>query len=406
MNARLSLLLAFLTLSSAALAQEAPTNSAPNSSQLNIIVPPAAISADNANNSLSPVRPNVALTTNALLGFINSEPIFANDLFRPIDSELHSLATNCRDLSDFRTQARAAIQRQIQSQIQETLVISAARAALTDEEKKGLDMYMATRRSELLSQHGGSQALADEALRAEGTTFEKKLEDERTNTIVKIYMRRELTPKIVVTRQMVLDEYERTRHTEDAEVELFTLTLRVSRWLRQPGENGKLGPVNPNPTEPQIAQAEHMALKQADDIVDQLRHGADFARLVEDNSQDDNANYGGRRPNVKRGSIINSALEDAVFALPANTVGEPLLLKDPDFHKETVIVYKVGQKKEARTIPFSEAQNDIYHALEHKQYNDLAAEYTQKLYRQGAVEAIDRMINIAVDVAVARYASE
>ena len=405
MNARLFPILALLTLASAAIAQESTSDSSSPAPKFGIIVPPAAIPSDNT-NALSPVRPNVALTTNALLGFINSEPIFANELFRPIDSELRSLASNCRDIADFRTQARAAIQRQVQSLIQETLVISAAKAALTDEEKKGLDMYMATQRSKLLSDHGGSQALADEALHAQGTSFEKKLDDDRTAMIVRIYMHRELYPKIVVTRQMVLDEYDRSKHSEDAEVELFTITLRVSRWLRQPGENGKLGPVNPNPTQPQIAQAEHMALKQADDIVDQLRKGADFARLVEDNSQDDNANYGGRRPNVKRGSIINSALEDAVFALPANSVGEPLLLKDPDFHKETVIVYKVGEKKEARTIPFSEAQKDIYAALERKQYLELAGEYTKKLYRQGAVEAIDRMINVAVDVAVARYASE
>ncbi len=405
MNARLSLFLAFLSLASPALAQDASTDS-PSPSSLSIIVPPTSNTPDTNTNALSPVRPNVALTTNALLGFVNSEPIFANDLFRPIDGELRSLATNCRDITEYRTQARSAIQRQIQSQIQETLVISAARAALTDEEKKGLDVYMATQRSELLSKHGGSQALADEALRAQGTTVEKQLDDDRTAMIVRIYMHRELYPKIVVTRQMVLDEYQRTKHSEDEEIELFTITLRVSRWLRQPGENGKLGPVIADPSPAQIAQAEHMALKQGEDIVDQLRKGADFARLVEDNSQDDNANYGGRRPNVKRGSIINSALEDAVFALPANTVGEPLLLKDPDFHKETVIVYKVGQKKEARTIPFSEAQNDIYHALERKQYLELANEYTQKLYRQGAVEAIDRMINVAVDVAVARYATE
>ena len=359
-------------------------------------------------------RASTPETTNALLGSIYGKSVFANDVFRPIDSELHSLATNCRDLNEFRTQARAAIQRQIQSQIpsqipsqiEETLLISAAKATLTDDEKRGLDLYMATQRSKLLSEHGGSQALADEALRAQGTTVEKKLDDDRTKMIVRIYMHRELYSKIVVTRQMVVDEYERTKPFEDEEIELFTITLRVSRWLRQSGEDGKLGPVIANPTDAQVAQAELMALKQGQEIVDQLRKGADFGRLVEDNnSQDDRANYGGRRTGVKRGSL-QPVLENAAFALPANTVGEPLLIKAPDFHREIVVILKVGQKKEARTIPFSEAQKDIYTALERKQYQELAGDYAQKLYRQGAVEPIDRMTNVAVDVAVARYATE
>ncbi|MGN6368757.1 MAG: peptidylprolyl isomerase [Phycisphaerae bacterium] len=404
MNARLFPAFACLALAATAYAQE-PANTLASPAPASIIAPPAPSADDTPNNALSPVRANVGITTNALLGFVNAEPVFANDLFRPIDGELRSLASNCRDLSEFRSQARAAIQRQIQAHVQETLVISAAKASLTDQEKKGLDVYMATERSKLLSKYGGSLALADEALRAEGTSVEKTLDDERTTMIVRIYMHRELYPKIVVTRQMVLDEYERTKHTEDEEIELFTITLRVSRWLREPGENGKLGPINPNPSPAQIAQAEHMALKQGEDIVDQLRHGADFARLVEDNSQDDRANYGGRMPNVKRGSL-KPVLEKAAFALPANTVGEPLLIKDPDFRRETVVILKVGQKKEARTIPFSEAQKDIYAALERKQYAELANEYTQKLYRQGAVEAVERMTNVAVDVAVARYATE
>ncbi|HUO09574.1 MAG TPA: peptidylprolyl isomerase [Phycisphaerae bacterium] len=404
MNTRLLSFATLLAISSVATAE---TGGAEAPSQLGMVVPPPSASSDAANsaNVISPVRANVSLTTNALLGFVNSEPVFAQDLFRPIDGQLRSLAATSRDLADFRSQARAAIQRQMQTYVRDKLVISAARASLTEEERRGLDVYMATQRSKLLSEHGGSQAFADEAFKAEGTTFEKKLEDLRTEMIVRIYLHRELYPKIVVTRQMVMDEYERTKHQQDAEIELFMITMRVTRWLHEPATDGKLGPVISHPTDAQIQHAEQVALKQGQDIVEQLRKGADFSRLVEDYSQDNRANYGGRIPNVKRGSLY-PAIEDAAFALPANTVGEPLLIKDSDFRKEAVVILKVGQKKEARTIPFSEAQKDIYATLSNKQYKQLADEYMQKLAVGAAVEAVDTMTDVAVDVAVTRYATQ
>jgi parvulin-like peptidyl-prolyl isomerase len=351
------------------------------------------------------VRANVSLTTNALLGFVNSEPVFVQDLFGPIDGDLRSFAKNSHNISEFRTQARGAISREMQAYVQDMVTLATAKASLSDNEKKGLDIYLAKQRSDLLSKYGGSQAQADLALKATGSSVEKEIAKERSVMTVRIYVHRQLYPRIVVTRQMVMDEYERSKHQEDAEIELFTITLRVSRWLREPGADGKLGPVMQNPTDAQVREAERMALKQAADIVGQLRNGADFARLVEDNSQDDRANFGGRMPNVKRGSL-KPVLEDAAFALPANTVGAPLLIKDPDFKRETVVILKVGEKKEGRTIPFSEAQAGIYTTLSERAFKELYSEYMGKLMQGATVEAVERMTDVALDVAVARYATQ
>ena len=63
---------------------------------------PFSLAEDNAGSSsaapeaLSPVAANQSLTINALLGYINAEPVFASDVFRPLD-ERFSFRRNAPD---------------------------------------------------------------------------------------------------------------------------------------------------------------------------------------------------------------------------------------------------------------------------------------------------------------------
>ncbi len=72
-----------------------------------------------------------------------------------------------------------------------------------------------------------------------------------------------------------------------------------------------------------------------------------------------------------------------------------------------VVIVKIGEKKEARTISFDEAQEQIVKTLKERQFQDLQAEYLQKLYQTKAVEGLDmdRMVDVAVDAAVTHYAT-
>jgi hypothetical protein len=409
MNTRLRI---YFSLAVAALLTASPhsrAEAADGANNLSLTPPPPA-PADPATPSivLAPVRANVSLTTNALLGFVNSQPVFVQDLFRPIDKELRGIAASSHNITDFRDAARKAIEHEMQSYIYEMVMMSAAQGALSDQDKAGLDHYMLTQRSQLLSEHGGSVAMADEALKAVGSSVDKQLEDERRNLIVRLYLHKQLDPRIVVTRDMVMDEYQRSAaKQEDAEIELFTITLPVSRWLREPGVGGKRGPIMQNPTGAQILQAEQMAMTTGKEIAAKARAGADFAVLAEDySSADERANYGGYWPKVKRGDGLNAKIENYAFSLPANTVGEPLLLPNEDFHSSAVVILKVGKKKEARVIPFSEAQGAIRDSIREKQYQELQTQYMEKLSKGAAIEAVEHMTDVALEAAVTRYATQ
>ena len=209
---------------------------------------------------------------------------------------------------------------------------------------------------------------------------------------------------------MVLDEYNRDpkKWQHDAQVELYTITLPVSRWLREPSQNGVAGPVMKNATPAQVQAAEAQAMAAAREIEDRLKKGADFAHEAEDNSADPYLKKGGKVGMVSRGDLSDNLkkLEDYAFNLPANTLGDPLLLHETDYTQSTVRIVKVGRKVEAHTDTFDEVQGDIRTALETKQIGDLRVKEVNSLMSKKAIEAVDRMKDVALDAAIARYATK
>jgi hypothetical protein len=376
---------------------------------LNIGLPPVSPRPEartDDNGPLAVVQANQTLTSNAMIGFVDAQPIFLNDLFRPIDADLRRLAATAKSLTDFERGARALIDNQIAQRKSDIVIVAATEAQLTDREKAVIDAQLALGRSKLIADHGGSMPAAERALAATGSSLDREMNDLRRGLIRQMHFERYLMPRIVITRQMLLDAYERDpkRWQQPAQIELFTITLAVKNWLREPSGTGSPGPFITNPTPQQIQAAEAQALAQGRRVVEQLKAGADFAALVEDNDSADGArSFGGRRM-ISRGAQTNKQEEDYVFSLPANTIGEPLLLHEADYRLSSVVVAKVGQKTEARSIPFSEAQTVLGRELRSAQLRELQLQEMEKLDRGAAIEAVDRMRDVALAAAVTRYA--
>ncbi len=369
------------------------------------IAPPTAAGTPGADVTAGSRREE-SVTVNALVGYVNAEPIFVQDILRPIDSQLQALAANSRNLTTFRSAARSAIHVALQNYLFEIMIGSKAKAALSDGERQQVDIVMAMQQHDLLATHGGSRALADQELRARGSSVDKEMADARRALIINLYFRKELLPKVVVTRQMVLDAYqhEPKKWQKDAELELFTISIPVKRWLREPGSDGTKGDYLKNPTAQQVKEAEAQAMATGRELVDRVKKGEDFAVLAEDYSADKRANYGGRYPHVKRGSMANQQIENYVFTLPAHTVGEPQLVHDADPLQETVMVVKVGDKQDAHKVSFVDAQKDIADDLQQQQYGTLKQRFLEKLSSETPVENQTKMEDTVLDVAVTRYA--
>lgn len=351
---------------------------------------------------LVPLSPNQALTMNALLGMINGDPIFVQDILRPLDADLTKLAQNARNLNDFKSQAYDMIRRQVNAQVSDRLTMQKAKSSMADEDNQRVEIMLNKVRHDILTQYAGSEAMADQALRARGSSLEKELADRKRKFIRELYLRKTLWPRITVTRAQILNYYEThiKEFSFDAEVDLYTITIPVDRFLR--GPDGKR---IANPTTEQVKQATDAALAKARDLIQQAKDGADFAVLAEDNSIDNQKRNGGRWPRTRKGSLAREEVEKAAFSLPANSFAEPVYLPEPDPAKARVVIVKVGDAQPARITPFSEAQRDIDSKLRESQWIRLMREFSDRLASEAAVEGtIDRMVDTSTEVAVARYA--
>jgi hypothetical protein len=357
----------------------------------------------------SEVRGNQALTMNAMIGSLKGEPIFLTDIFRPIDGDLRELAATSASAAAFEAAAKPLIRNSLTELEREILIVSVAESKLTEQDKDRIQFFLEGEKKRLLASYGGVAAAAERALQAFGSSIARELRVRRRVVVTQLYREKYFWPLVVVTGDMVRNAYERDpkRWQEVAAVALSVLTLPVSNWLRSAPVNGERGPILANPTPQQIKDAENQALATGREIVDKLKAGADFARLVEDyDSADQFRSKGGSRGLISKGDMLDAKLEDYIFSLPANTIGTPYLDHHESFRDSTVRIIKVGPKKTARTVPFNEAEPVLFAELREQQRRELDAQEMAKL-TAGALkelEVLERMLPVAVDAAVVRYA--
>ena len=381
-----------------------PAIAADNDNSGLLIAPPKpAASADR--DTVPAARTGQPIITGALMGFVNHEPVFARDLFRPIDDKLRRLAQNSASIDDFKQGAVSLIQRQLITLETEIAVVSTTTSTLNPQEVERVNDMVALERMSLIRNFGGSEPAAEKELRAQNSSINQYIEDYRRDLMRKIYFDKFMSTRIVVTRDMEIAEYEKNPHDEPAQVELYTITLPVVRWLREaPAADGTPGPIIKNPTAAQVTHAEAQAIAQAKAIITQLKAGQPFDKLVENNdSRDGAAKDGGRWGMIKKETMTDTKLEAYAFALPAHSFGEPLVEEEKDPGQSRVVILKIGDKKAARTIPFNEVRDQIYKQLIEEQLRDLQDKEMLKLQKQIPIERVSEMVNVAVDAAAATY---
>lgn len=392
----------------------APSN--PTAPSISIIPPSGApAAAPPAPSGTYVPQSNDSFTANALLGYVSDHPIFAGDLWHPIDDQLRQAAVAAAgNIMQFQTRAIPLLRSRLERRKEDIIVVTAAEAILSDNDKTGIDLQLNKTMADLRTKYGGSEAKAAAYLQSTGSSLEQYKNEQRDELVIGIYFMRKLRPLVSVTGPMVRDYYD--RHLSDyqipAKVDLYTITLPVQRWLHADGTDGQEGALIENPTAEQIKAAEARAMSVGRDIIRLAREakdkdsGATFARLVQQyDSRDTAADTGGRWiGGAVESSFSNPALKSYVFSVPANSVAaQPLLLHDNDFRNSTVMVVKIGEKSPAHTRSFNEASLDIYNKLIDQALTNLQASEVERLVDNAPVERVDDMLGVALDATVARY---
>jgi len=114
-------------------------------------------------------------------------------------------------------------------------------------------------------------------------------------------------------------------------------------------------------TTPETRQVRHILVKtkaEADAIYDQLKGGADFARLASQKSLDPGSKSNGGRLTISRGQTV-AQFDQTAFLLPTNALSRPVRTEF-GFH----LIQPLGEVKPAKTTPFAQVKDTIKSELE------------------------------------------
>jgi len=119
-------------------------------------------------------------------------------------------------------------------------------------------------------------------------------------------------------------------------------------------------------------QAKASARAKADDLLKQIKYGADFAKLAETNSKCPSAAKGGDLGFFGKGQMVKP-FEEAAFGLKVGRISDIVETRF-GYH-----IIKVTDRKEANTVSFEQAKDDILKSLAQKKKGELAMQYVESL---------------------------
>jgi peptidyl-prolyl cis-trans isomerase C len=132
--------------------------------------------------------------------------------------------------------------------------------------------------------------------------------------------------------------------------------------------------ISPDKSDPNADpnQTKAAAKAKAEDILKQIKDGADFAELAKANSSCPSASSGGDLNFFGRGQMAKP-FEDAAFALQVGQISD-VVETQFGFH-----IIKLTDRQEAKTTSFEEARADIIEKLQSQKENQVGGEYVEEL---------------------------
>jgi len=138
--------------------------------------------------------------------------------------------------------------------------------------------------------------------------------------------------------------------------------------------------IKPDTSDPNLepASAKAAAKARAQELLEQINAGADFAELAKANSDCPSSARGGDLGFFSRGRMV-PAFEEAAFALEVGQVSD-IVETQFGYH-----IIKVTDRKDASVTMFEQAKDDILKLLTQTRQAELAKEYIESLKAQANI---------------------
>lgn len=298
---------------------------------------------------------NIAVT-------INGVNILESEIDRLVKPQLERIAKQSAELPPtFAEQYAKQLREQfLEQMIRRNLLdekVKEANIVITDEEVMSTIEEIATSQKEPLSLEEFKKKMAEY-----GQNFDEVKEEVREGLARNKFMQAHWAGKINVT-----EEDARKYYDENPKQFEQTEQVRASHILIKPEITDPHVDPNADPNE-----AKTVAKAKAEDLLKQIKEGADFAELAKAHSNCPSAPNGGDLGFFPRGETT-PAFENVAFELEIGQLSEIVETKY-GYH-----IIKATDHKEATTTAFDQAKENIIRQLTQKKQSELAEEYIESL---------------------------
>lgn len=289
---------------------------------------------------------------------INGVTITEGDVIALIKPQLEMIAKQA-------SQMPPGIADQYKKQLHDQALEQLMRRELLDQKMKEsnitvTDEEVLTKIRQIASGSGELLSLEDAKKEVEryGQDFEQLKQDVRKSLARSKFMEMQWAGKINVTQEDAKAYYDQNQKKFEIPEQ-----IRASHILLE--FTGDDPNADPN-------QAKAKAKAQAEDLLKQIKGGADFAELAKTHSKCPSAPRGGDLGYFPRGKTT-PAFEKAAFDLQVGQVSD-VVETEYGYH-----IIKVTDHKDASTVSFEQAKDDIIAQLTQKKQSEFAEEYINSL---------------------------
>ncbi len=213
----------------------------------------------------------------------------------------------------------------------------------------------------------------EKAAESQGVVYEDFKQNLRNSIVTQAVIGREVGSHIQITQDEAKQFYE--EHKKDLERPEQVSLSEILVAPTKPDPNQKEGTAPPDPTPEQLAAAE----KKANDLLAQLKGGANFAEVAKKNSDGPTAAQGGELGDFRRGMLAKD-LEDKTFAMKKGEITDVIRTR------QGYIILRVDEHTEAGVPPFKEVENQVQEALYLKKLQPALRAYLTKLREEAYID--------------------
>ena len=338
---------------------------APNGETQSATVSSAA--SENAEGDNASATPGEAFKPGEVVAIVGGEPIFVADMLLEVNQILDKFMPGAPPEIRQREQGnvvRALVNKYVEQRL---VVVDTKRnlpekvtwQGITEQAEKDFDKKALP----LLLEKSGAKSPAeyDANLRSMGSSLRKLRQTWSEEQIVRYFINQKVQTEPTVTRDEMLAYYEehREEYHRQARCRWEELMIRFDRCSDREAANSQMV-----------------------ELGNQVVYGAAFAAIAEKSSHGFTSHRGGSYDWTTKGSLVNKAIDKAIFELPLNELSD-IIESDLGLH-----IVRVIEREEERYIPFVEVQSEIKEKITNDKREANFVDHVAKLRESIPVEYI------------------